>query len=215
MENIIAILGLSLTPIAALLTYFNKRDINLEKKYDEYSDFLLELFELLKFIPNLDIISHISKDKFKKTFIPPYIFYLCDKGKKKKLKKILKVDYILYYKNMTNNIHRVSNWVYRLVYFFYYLIGLFLPPASVIFAVYTFYSTIYARGYSLFIVIFSYIIFVLISFLSAIIILYSITKSVKHACYLLDTYTTNKSFIKKIIKSKLKKYNKNNSTYYI
>ncbi|MBS6601358.1 MAG: hypothetical protein KH333_10175 [Clostridium sp.] len=215
MENIIAILGLIITPIAALLTYFNKRDLNLEKKYDDYSDFLLELFELLKIIPNLDLISHISKDKFKKTFIPPYIFYLCDKGKKKKLKKILKVDYILYYKNMTNNIHRGSNWVYRLFYFFYYLIGLFLPAASVIFALYKFYSTIYGHGYSLFIVVFSYIIFFLISFISAIIILYIITKSVKHACYLLDTYTTNKLFIKKIIKSKLKKYDKNKSTYYI
>lgn len=215
MENIIALIGLAFTAIAALLTYFNKKNTELEKKCDEYAEFLIRFFKLLKLVPNLDIIDYISYFKFKNTSIPPYIFYLCDKRKIKKLKKVLKVDYFIYYPNVTNSIDRSFDWFCKLSYFIYYLFASFFPVFFIVNLLYTFNKDVNLGDFSFLVIIICYVILTIFALVFSIFILYLVNSSLQNVCYTFDPYTTNKSFIKKKIKSKVKKYDKNKYKYYI
>lgn len=99
---------------AFIITYFDKREETLNLLKQKYFDRVLCVY-YCKYRKNSNINSvNFIKRNFEgnETFIPKYIFYLCDEKNKEDLNKILLVDYWKYYPNKTNVFNKSINGLF-------------------------------------------------------------------------------------------------------
>lgn len=231
MDNlkIITIVG---SVLAFIITYLDKREEKFNNLKQEYFDKVLcvyyNKYRKNSQVSSIDFIKWYFKDN--EVFIPKYVFYLCDdkykdESNEERLSKVLLVDYWKQYPNKANMFYGGMNSIfdkgYVLVFFTSVFVLLSGAMLLAIFVMQLILAVVTVLEGSL---PFSKIIVELNANDAWIGLIYGILalilEVIFHRCtskefYNSDDYSLNVKIICKIIKKKVKLYNKVNSKYYV
>lgn len=214
-----------ITIIVTVITLIAK---NINKEYKSYLGLNKLYFEqlLVPYIThyrrdrNINPIRYIKKNNIhEKQFIPTYILYLIDEGKREELNKVLIVDYVNIFNSQINAFmginYKIINLIKEIFFIFvfvYITTFLFFCLEKIISIIsnYNIFNLDGAFNFLLMIVL-SLIITIIFSILGLILMKYTIINSIREG----DMYTNEKKFIYRQIKYKIKTYSKKSDKWYI
>lgn len=229
MENLdfISVLTLIGSILTFIITYFNKSQKEYEKLLKEYFEKIVVVYiNKYKKQNNINPVKFIKKNlKDEEYFVPSYILYLVKNNNKDELHKVIIEDYKERFPNNKNsfistfdNISNIISLIGMLCYFIFSISTIFFIINGVKYVIENIYYKMkgVTGGISVGNTTLNSIEFSIISLLFGVIMLGVLIFSIRYVISITkDDYTFNEKKIKKIIKQKVKEYDKKHGKYFI
>lgn len=203
--NNISIIISIISSAIATITLIYKIGVRGYKKEREYYDKILSPF-IINRRKNLDV----NAVKFCKPIlrynydsIPPYIYYLVEENNNVDLKKVLILDYTVYYSNFENSLSYILNSINKIIMYsgFFMAIALIIETTVFSMQMLSYLMSGLEFNYSLF--------FLYLTTLPLPFIMLKVISFMNN-----DMYTINRRKIHNLIKHKVKIYNKRHNKFY-
>lgn len=210
-DNLIKITTLAISVIVTINS-FSKLEKNTKLSDDYFQNVLSVYAKKYKCNININPLNFIKR-KFDLSdyFIPSYIFYLVDKGEKEKLHKILMVDYNEKFPSKTNSIfngiYNISTLAIFILLFIYCIFTTVVVISGGLLVICLIFDIIFSGKIDI-----NYIRGIGISILICIITISFILVSRN---FIEDDYTMKIKYIEKIIKRKVRIFDKDKNNYYL
>ncbi|HBF6218081.1 TPA: hypothetical protein KRF17_003122 [Clostridioides difficile] len=222
-DDIIKILGVASVVIGAIVAYFNRDKVKLDKSFDDYFEkFLLSYVKKYNKDGIIDTINFVKEKYIQgEYYIPSYVFYILKEKhnddlnkKREELHKVLMFDYWNNYTNFKNTISKAFNQMFSSTIFVLYIFYLLLAGTSLVFLSLYFLLVIVDMPESLNVFFKSEDFKNLFGLAIISAISYFVQYLLKNK-FSTDYYTIVKEDIEKIINKKLEGYENNKKKYYI